>query len=208
MPRQVKTSPLRQAQANATRARIAEAAAVVFEARGFDAARVEDIASQAGVAYPTVYKSFGNKRKLLEAALDAVLSSGVAGALERQDWFREQLDAPTGEQQLRLIARNARRMYDRSGRLLEVVRAAAAADQQIDGLWQDFHDERVGRSRTSAERLANKARLHTTVADAARTLWTLSVPEIYVLQVARGGLSAADYERWLGDLLIAALLER
>jgi len=52
--------------------------------------------------------------------------------VERQAWFREQLEEPTAEGQLRLIARNARRMYDRAGQLLEVVRAAAASDSDIE----------------------------------------------------------------------------
>ncbi len=126
--------------------------------------------------------------------------------MERQAWFREQLEEPTAEGQLLLIARNARRMYDRAGQLLEVVRAAAASDSDIEALWQGISDERLARSRTSASRLASKAKLRTTVDEAARTLWALSVPELYVLQIHTGGLNPDDYERWLGDLFVAALL--
>jgi hypothetical protein len=126
--------------------------------------------------------------------------------VERQAWFREQLEEPTAEGQLRLIARNARRMYDRAGQLLEVVRAAAASDSDIEALWRGINDERLGRARTSASRLASKAKLRTTVEEAARTLWVLSIPELYVLQIRTGGLNPDDYERWLGDLLVAALL--
>lgn len=43
---------------------------------------------------------------------------------------------------------------------------------------------------------------------AARTLWTLTVPEVYGHQVHTARPSPEDYERWLGDLLVAALLER
>jgi hypothetical protein len=110
------------------------------------------------------------------------------------------------EGQLRLIARNARRMYDRAGQLLEVVRAAAASDSDIEALWRGINDERLARAHTSARRLASKAKLRTTVGEAARTLWVLSVPELYVLQIRTGGLDPDDYERWLGDLLVAALL--
>jgi len=42
-------SPLRQAQAAATRLRIIEAAHAEFEARGYDGTRIEDVAAQAGV---------------------------------------------------------------------------------------------------------------------------------------------------------------
>ena len=211
MTREVKTqaqkSPLRREQAALTRARIVEGAAAVFEARSYEGARIEDIASEAGVAVPTVYKVFANKRNLLKASVEAAITEGEAGEVERLAWFREQLEEPTAEGQLRLIARNARRMYDRAGQLLEVVRAAAASDSDIEALWRAINDERLGRARTSAERLAGKAKLRTTVGEAALTLWALSVPELYVLQIHAGGLKADDYERWLGDLLVAALLD-
>jgi AcrR family transcriptional regulator len=210
MPQEVKSraqnSPLRQAQAAATRARIAERAAAVFERRGYERARIEDIASEAGVAYPTVYKVFGNKRNLLKAAVDAAMTGGAEGAVERQAWWREQLEAPTAERQLRLIARNARRIYDRAGRLLEVLRGSAASDEEIAALWESINDERLDRSRMSAKRLGRKAKLRTTTPQAARTLWTLSGPELYALQIHTAGIAPDAYERWLGDLLVAALL--
>lgn len=208
--RQVKpnrrASPLRAAQAASTRARIVDAAHAVFERQGYEGSRIEDIAAEAGVSVPTVYKVFTNKRNLLGAAVEAAMTAGTGGEVDRQLWWREQLEAPGAELQLRLIARNARRIYDRAGELLEVVRAAAAGDGGIDQLWQGITDERLARSRTSARRLAKKARLRTTTAGAARTLWTLSGPELYVLQTRRAGLSPDAYERWLGDLLVAALL--
>ena len=211
MTREVKTqaqkSPLRREQAALTRTRIVEGAKAVFEARGYEGARIEDIAKEAGVAVPTVYKVFTNKSNLLKAAVEAAIRGGEAGEVERQAWFREQLEEPTAEGQLRLIVRNARRMYDRAGHLLEVVRAAGASDSDIEALWRSINDERLGRARTSAERLASKAKLRTTVGEAALTLWALSVPELYVLQIRAGGLKADDYERWLGDLLVAALLD-
>jgi AcrR family transcriptional regulator len=45
-----RNSPLRQAQAAATRLRIVEAAHAEFEARGYEGTRIEDIAARAGVA--------------------------------------------------------------------------------------------------------------------------------------------------------------
>jgi AcrR family transcriptional regulator len=48
-------SPLRQAQAAATRLRIIEAAHAEFEAAGYEGTRIEDVAARAGVAVPTVY---------------------------------------------------------------------------------------------------------------------------------------------------------
>ena len=66
----------------------------MFEARGYEGARIEDIASEAGVAVPTVYKVFANKRNLLKASVEAAIRGGEAGEVERQAWFREQLEEP------------------------------------------------------------------------------------------------------------------
>jgi AcrR family transcriptional regulator len=169
-------------------------------------ARMEDIAAAAGVAYPTVYKAFSNKRNLLAAAVQRAMTGGVEEEVERQRWFTEQLVEPDARRQLRLVARNARHLNERAGRLLEVVRAAARADAQIDAIWRDINDERLIRARKTATALAHKAQLRGSVAHAARTLWTLTLPELYGAQVHSAAVTAATYERWLGDVLVAALL--
>ena len=199
-------SPLRQAQAAATRLRITEAAHAEFEARGYEGTRIEDVAARAGVAVPTVYKAFASKRNLLTAAVTTAMTGGPGGPVDRQAWFQEQLDAPTAEQQLQQIARNARRLNDRAAHLLELVRATAARDHEIAALWHDISNERLARSRTSAQRLAAKATLRTSVPEAAHTLWALTVPELYVLHVKESGRRPEAYQRWLADVLIAVLL--
>jgi AcrR family transcriptional regulator len=201
-----RNSPLRQAQAAATRLRIIQAAHTEFEAHGYEGTRIEDIATQAGVAVPTVYKIFTNKRNLLTAAVATAMTGGPDRSVNRQAWWQEQLDAPTAERQLQLIARNARRINDRAGHLLELVRATAARDSEIATLWRDINNERLARSRTSAQRLAAKATLRTSVPAAAHTLWALTVPELYVLHVTQPGRRPDTYQHWLADLLTAALL--
>jgi AcrR family transcriptional regulator len=61
----------RQRQAAETRARITQAARQVFAERGYGAANITDVAAAAGVAVPTVYKLYGNKRAVLAAVADA-----------------------------------------------------------------------------------------------------------------------------------------
>jgi hypothetical protein len=155
---------------------------------------------------PTVYKTFTNKRNLLTAAVATAMTGGPDGPVDRQAWWQEQLDAPTAQQQLQLIARNARRLNERAAHLLELVRATAARDGEIATLWQDINNERLARSRTSAQRLAAKTTLRTSVPDAAHTLWALTVPELYVLHIKESGRRPEDYQRWLADVLIAVLL--
>ena len=199
-------SPLRRAQAAATRLRIREAVHAEFETRGYEGTRIEDVAARAGVAVPTVYKTFTSKRNLLTAAVTTAMTGGPGGPVDRQAWFQEQLDAPTAEQQLQLIARNARRLNERAAHLLELVRTTAARDSEIATLWRDINNERLTRSRTSAQRLAAKTTLRTSVPNAAHTLWALTVPELYVLHVEESGRRPDTYQRWLADVLTATLL--
>ena len=123
---------LRQRQASATRSTILRAAQERFERDGYEGTRVEDIAVTAGVAIPTVYKVFTNKRKLLAAVVEAATSGDVAAPVIEQPWWREQISEPSATRQLRLIARNARQIYDRAGLLLELLRSAARADPEVE----------------------------------------------------------------------------
>lgn len=52
------------------RALVLRAAADAFRARGYDRARLDDIASAAGVTKPIVYRHFGSKEELYVALLD------------------------------------------------------------------------------------------------------------------------------------------
>jgi len=199
----------RSRRAAATRGRIVEAAWRQFEAGGFEAARIEDIAGAADVAVATVYKVFRNKRTLLEAALDLAMSGSPGAMVDQQGWWREQLEEPDGRRQLLLIARNARRIYERAGVLLDVVRTAAFGDTHIAAIWQRVNDDRLGRSRTSMTRLATKARLRDglSLREAVLTIWSLTGPELYALRVTTAGSSPAEYERWLAGLLATTMLE-
>jgi AcrR family transcriptional regulator len=199
---------LRQRQASATRLAILRAAQECFERDGYEGARIEDIALAAGVAIPTVYKVFTNKRKLLAAVVETAMSGEVDVPVAEQPWWREQITEPSAARQLRLIARNARQIYDRAGLLLELLRSAARADPEVETVLGHLEAERHRRGQLSAAALVDKGALRPgmSAAEAARTLWTLTVPELYLRQVRELGLSAGSYERWLASLMQHALL--
>lgn len=198
---------MRTEQAGRTRGRILDAAARIFESRGFAGTRIEDVAAAAGVAVPTVYKVFGSKRRLLVDAVHRAIADGDDGAAEEQAWFSEQIDEPNPARQLQLIARNARHMYERAGTLLNVLRAAAPLDDELAGAWDDIASQRAHRSRLTAKNLVAKAgkggRL--AQADVAATLLALTEPELFTSQ--RSLKRTADaYEAWLADVLCRTIL--
>lgn len=207
MAESVKT--LRQQQAAQTRDRIVTAAASVFSDSGFAGARIEDIADAAGVATPTVYKVFTNKRNLLGEVVNHAMTGADVGGVSDQEWWIEQLEEPDPAEQLRLIARNARRIYERSGRVLEVVRAAAPLDDVIRQLWDTIAADRLSRGRRSAKAFVSKTGKDAalSVDDTALTLLTLTAPELFTA-VTAVGRTPAQYERWLSHVLTASLLHR
>jgi TetR/AcrR family transcriptional regulator len=69
--RQQAKPPIKRRNAVATRARILQAAMQEFAAKGLDAARIEDIADQAGANRRMTYYYFGSKEGLYLAALEA-----------------------------------------------------------------------------------------------------------------------------------------
>jgi AcrR family transcriptional regulator len=201
-------SAQRTRQAEATRQRILDAALALFTEGGYTTTTIEQIAAAGDVSIPTVYKAFRTKRAILELLADAVMAGDPkARNLAEQAWFKEQLAALDARRQLELVARNARRMYDRSGALLRVVRDAAASDPDIAELWEQISRRRRQRSRTTARNLTSKPgrlRHHTDVV--ADILWTQTAPDMWHMLVREAGWTPERYERWLADALKALLL--
>jgi AcrR family transcriptional regulator len=199
---------VRAEHAALTRTRILDAARAEFEERGFAGARVTAIARRAGVAIPTVYKVFTNKRRLLTNVVDrAMTGADYEGEVDEQPWWQEQLNEPDPDRQLGLIARNARRIYERAGGILEVVRAAAPLDPEIGEMWRRVMDQRLARSRLTASRLVSRAgrRARFGATETAVTLLAMTTPELYTAQLG-AGRTPAQYERWLAAVLSASLL--
>src|SRR6478735_449407 len=71
-------STYRQAQARATRERIATAARALFGVHGYRMTSMAAIAQEAGVAERTVYTVFGTKREILSAICEAWLEDARA----------------------------------------------------------------------------------------------------------------------------------
>jgi len=201
-------APLRKKQAESTRAQIVEAAARVFSSKGYADTRVEDIAQAAGVAVPTVYKTFGTKVAILVAAIHFVMADSYSDMpIEEHAWWQEQMNATNARDQLRLIARNCRAVYERAGALLEVVRTASTADPAAKDVWRLINRERRRRSELIANSLAGKGALpNIPIASAVDTLLLLSAPELYTLFLERDEETPQGYEDWLGDVLLNALL--
>jgi TetR/AcrR family transcriptional regulator len=79
LPRSAAPKPVRRRdKGTRTRAEIVAAAEVHFAARGYEAARLEDIATQVGIRRAAIFYHFGDKQELYAAVLDDVFGDWTA----------------------------------------------------------------------------------------------------------------------------------
>ncbi|WP_437684954.1 TetR/AcrR family transcriptional regulator [Sorangium sp. So ce176] len=147
----------RDAQKDATRARILEVARDHFERHGFEAANVRAIAADAGVAAGTVLLHFADKRDLLHAALFDDLAATAAEAV------RDEEPGPL-EQRLHRLAAAFFAHYARRPTLSKtLLRESLFADPP----WQARFAEQVGAAHRRVVELFDDARAAGEVADDA-----------------------------------------
>ena len=86
------------------------AARRLFVRDGYAATSMQAIAAEAGVAPKTVYLAFATKSGLLRALWDLALKGDEDDApVDRRAWYRDVIEEPDPEKQLRRNARNADR---------------------------------------------------------------------------------------------------
>ncbi|MDQ3541660.1 MAG: TetR/AcrR family transcriptional regulator [Chloroflexota bacterium] len=213
MPDNVKTqrrytSSIRQEQAKETRLRILDAARRLFLARGHAATTVEAIAKEASVAVQTVYAGFGTKRGILIALLELSIGGDdqPIEVLERPDplRMRDELDQ---RRQLEMMAEGIRKIMERAGPVFTVVRAAVA-DPEIATRYERLQEDRLRNMTRVVGWVAARGPLREglSTAEAADIMWMLTSADVHRLLTIDRGWTMEQYERWLGDTMIASLL--
>ena len=208
-PRRSYHSPRRQQQAAATRQAILEAAQRLFERRGYPATTMEQVAAEAGVALKTVYLAFTTKSGLLRALWDLRLKGDQAeAAVAERPWYREVVEEPDPERQLRGNARNARLVKERIAGVLKILRSAAPVDPDAEALWRLIQTDFYDNQRVIVESLEARQALRPglDVAQASDILWTLNHPDVWLLLVGERGWTPGQWERWFADTACAQLL--
>lgn len=124
-------SARRLAQAQQTRVEIADAARRLFLSRGWAATTVRDVAREANVSVPTVYVAYQNKTGLVWALADA---ADLAADLPR---MLDELDAdPDPRRQVAVMAAYDRRLFERAGDLIVLVREAGRTEPELADLYR------------------------------------------------------------------------
>jgi len=203
-------SPLRNAQAAATRRAIIDAADTSFIDHGYAATSIEMIAEAAGVSRATVFTSVGGKKELLKRAYDVALvgddepipfplrPASLAVRAEPDPW--RYLMGYTG-----LLVD----MYARLAPIYEAVRGAASADPEVRDVFEAIATERrIGAGNVVRDLLAKGAELREGLDEdaAADILWVLIDPGLFHLLVHRRGWTQDRFHAWQADAIQRQLL--
>jgi AcrR family transcriptional regulator len=203
-------SPRRREQAAATRREILEAAHGLFEQHGYGATTMAAIAAEGGVALKTVYLAFETKSGVLRALWNLRLRGGRDEVpIAQQQWYRQVLEEPDPERQLRLNARNSRAAKLRVAAVLEAIHTAAPLDPDIAALWDRIQTDYHANQRVIVASLAEKKALRPEldVDRATDILWTINHPNVWQLLVGECCWTPEQYEEWTGGLACSELLQ-
>lgn len=197
-------SLVRSKQADETRARIAAAARKLILSRGFEAATVQAIAREAGVAVPTVYAVFGSKRRILAELVDR---ARFGPEFQKLIGEAEKIDDPVAR--LRLTARIVRQVCDGERAELELLRKARVVIPEIEARYEELECGRYDAQCLTVKLLVRHALLKpgVTAQEARDLLFTFTSREMYRLLVVDRGWSSDHYQHWLGETLVAMLVK-
>lgn len=193
----------RTAQAEETRAEIARAARRLFVAQGWAATTVRDVAREAGVSVPTVYATYGNKTGLTRALADAAdLSADVSRLIG-------ELEAPeaTPARQLAAMAAFDRRLFERAGDVITLVREAGRTEPELAAFYREVRSDADGvRVQVFSSWPADVLRPGQDVQAAADVYAALCNIDVYDVLTSERGWSPERVEQWWSKALARELL--
>ena len=200
-------SPLRQAQATATRAAVLDAASDLFRRDGFLSTTMRAIAEASAVSVETVYAQ-GVKAELLLACVERALAGDDEPvALLQRPALVEGLAKPHQVDVVEAYVRALTEVSDRAAALIVAFEDAAAADPATALLWCQAEQQRRADVQRLVETVAvlGPLRPGLDVASATDGLWVSITPR-YAHQLASLGWSLEHRSTWTTRIAIALIL--
>lgn len=210
MPRDVKRqyrAGRRAEQAAQTRERVLDAAATLFQQRGFDGASVAAIANAAGVSEETVYARFRTKRTLLGEIIQRAVRGDDPKPVPEQSEPRAVAAATDQHEQLRMFTADIAARLERAAPLVAIVAGPSRSEPELAELLAELHAHRRRNLRVLIDALAANGPLRLSRNDAVDTLWAVTSPELHQLLIRTRRWTRRRYRDWLLDTLTALLLK-
>jgi AcrR family transcriptional regulator len=191
--------------------RVAGVAGRLVVERGYAATTMADVATEAGVSVPWLYRVFGPKPKLVKRAYDVLLVGDPDPVpLAQRPAFRALAAETVPHRVIERYAAISLDLITRVGPLAAALLSAAhSGDPELADLAATISRERLFGATAVTNHLAELDALAPGVTreHARDVVWTLISPEVYRMLVLERGWSGESYEQWLTSSLTAALLE-
>jgi AcrR family transcriptional regulator len=208
-PRRRYQSPLRADGARRTQQAIVAAASQLFIERGYASTSLDDIATAAGVARPTVFAAFGSKAAILRQVLDQALAGDDAPVVVAdRPWFRPVWDATTPAGVLDAYADVCLVIARRAAPLFEAVRRATDDSPEAAELWIELQNNRRAGASMIIKRVRKLGGLAPALSPQTATdiLWIFNDPAHYTALVSQRRWTERAFRQWLVGTIRAALL--
>ncbi|HTF90073.1 MAG TPA: TetR/AcrR family transcriptional regulator [Planctomycetota bacterium] len=197
-------SSKREKSAEATKARVLQAAQSMFARQGIDTVTIAGIARKARVSVPTVYALFKSKAGILRG----LIQSTLFGPRYRE--AQQRLEGETDSARLiELTAGVARSIYESESTELGLLQGASAfspelrkQQRELEAMRLDMQEERVKLLFTQS-----KSKRALTFETARQILWMYTSRDVYRMLVHESGWTPDQYQEWLAATLVAALVE-
>jgi AcrR family transcriptional regulator len=199
----------RERQAAETRRRIFESSQELFTRDGYVTTTIAAIAEHAGVAVQTVYASTKSKRDILKGIVDLAISGEDEQVPVQASSRWHEIEAePDPRSKLRRLARLHREICVRQAPVFAILADAAGSDPEIRALMHDMADQRYQDHQRLAKALHHDSHLRPGLSArrAADMISAIANEWTYLALVRDRRWPPNDYEDWLANQLIAALL--
>ena len=203
-------SPLRQAQARRTQARILEAADQAFHSHGYAGTTVAAVAEAAGVSVAAVELAFPTKPDLLKAAIDVAIAGDdePVPVLERP-WAESARAAPDATAFLDTVATILVPAAERSDALVLTALEGARGDDRLVPLAEQLRAQRAVTAAWIVDGLTGKTPLRAGLdrPEAIDIVWLLMDPAVYDRLTTARHWSPDRFGRFFADGLLRLLTE-
>jgi AcrR family transcriptional regulator len=197
----------RQAQAEANRRAVIDAAGELFLAQGYGRTTIAAVADRAGVSPETVYAAFGSKAELLHRVWDVTVGGDDRDVLLHE---REEVQAIRAEPDLArrfvLHARFATATARRIGPFLVMVQAAAGAEPAAAAMLEEMDRQRLAGMTVMAAEAAKTGQLAVSEEECRDLVWSMTDGLLWYRLVHERGWSDERYAEWLGQAWVATLV--
>jgi AcrR family transcriptional regulator len=195
-------SPLRRAQAEATRSKVLDGALHLFAQQGYAATTIAEIAREAGVVPETIYSIFRTKRAIVDGLIADAAPPEIVASM--QDGWATKAGDPAA--QLAFLARFSTAFWSRNDTLAAVFRQGTG-DAEIGEEWSMRQlARRAGFAAAIAGWPASVLRPKLSHERAADVIWALASEELFHLLVRERRWSVPRFRQWLTNALQRDLL--